>query len=354
LKKVELESILKSFILFFVSQLFLVSALFFVDYKKEIEVVDDTIFSQMRICSFDLSCQEYQIDFASADKHELYKLYKEKDALSAYFSIPNSTENILKIYLPISAYNKIIKELLWDFILKFIIVVFVILLLSIGFSIYTISPLRNALRLTEEFIKDILHDFNTPLSTLRLNAAMLKKELPKNKKIQRIEDSVGNILSLQSHLRSYLRNHTSQQESFNLSALLADRISLIEVNFKSIRFVMDVNTAISLRTNRDAFSRIIDNILSNAAKYNTKLGMVTLICKGGSLEIKDTGKGIKNPKRVFDRFYKEQERGIGIGLHIVQKLCDELKINIRLSSTVNTGTSFFLDLNNLVENRCDI
>ena len=105
-----------------------------------------------------------------------------------------------------------------------------------------------------------------------------------NKKIQRMANSVENILSLQAHLRSYLTNHTSQKESFNLSVLLANSISLIEANFKSIHFVVDVNTAVFLTTNRDAFTRIIDNILSNAAKYNTKLGRVTLVYK-------DTSKG---------------------------------------------------------------
>ncbi len=62
------------------------------------------------------------------------------------------------------------------------------------------------------------------------------------------------------------------------------------------------------------------------------------------LYIEDTGKGIKNPSKVFERFYKEQERGIGIGLHIVKKLCEELGIEITLQSEIGQGTSFFLNL----------
>ncbi len=65
------------------------------------------------------------------------------------------------------------------------------------------------------------------------------------------------------------------------------------------------------------------------------------------MAIKDTGKGIKHPEKVFTRFYKEQERGIGIGLHIVKKLCDEMKIPIRLESEVNVGSTFELDLSAL-------
>lgn len=64
------------------------------------------------------------------------------------------------------------------------------------------------------------------------------------------------------------------------------------------------------------------------------------------LSIKDSGKGIANPSKIFNRFYKEQERGIGIGLHIVKKLCDELKIGIDVKSELGVGTTFTLKLTN--------
>ena len=94
---------------------------------------------------------------------------------------------------------------------------------------------------------------------------------------------------------------------------------------------------------------MIDNILSNAFKYNKKNGSVDISYRNTVLEIKDTGKGIKNPKRVFDRFYKEQERGIGIGLHIVKKLCEELDVAITLSSKIEVGTLFELSLKNIIK-----
>ncbi len=66
------------------------------------------------------------------------------------------------------------------------------------------------------------------------------------------------------------------------------------------------------------------------------------------LEIKDTGIGIENTKKVFDRFYKEQDRGLGIGLHIVKKLCDELKIDIKINSKQDIGTIVYLDISNII------
>jgi len=40
--------------------------------------------------------------------------------------------------------------------------------------------------------------------------------------------------------------------------------------------------------------------------------------------------GVRKHAKVFDRFYKESDRGLGIGLHIVDKLCKELGIEKRL------------------------
>ncbi len=347
MKKVERESLIKSFLLFFISQAVLLGALYFMDYKKELVTLDDSIFSEMRICSLNLKCDEFQIDFVPMNEDKLYRLHKDNTALSSYFSIPNSTKNSLKIYLLKDKYNQKIDKLKNDILLNFLVVTAFAFILSFLFALYALYPLKNALNLTEEFIKDILHDFNTPLSTLRLNSAMLEDEIGENSKVKRIQNSVQNILNLQSNLRSYLHSHSAQKEEFDLEELLRDRVSMIEKNFKELEFRVEVQE-LTLNSNRDAFVRVIDNLLTNAAKYNKKDGKVTLKTENNILYIEDTGKGIKNPSKVFERFYKEQERGIGIGLHIVQKLCEELDIKIGVQSVVGEGTSFSLNLKNLI------
>jgi len=348
LKKVEKESLFKSFLLFFFSQALLVSALFFLNYQKERQSLDEQIFSQMRICSLSLQCKEFGIDFVPKQEQELYKLYKDTHELSAYFTIPNSQKNYLKIYLPYERYQAQLMRIKKQLILEFIIVVLIIMILSGLFSLYALRPLRDALLLTEEFIKDILHDFNTPLSTLRLNIAMLSKECGQSTKLQRSQSAVQSILNLQSNLRSYLHAHASQKERFSLGELVGERIDLLGVNYPDINFSTDIADNITLHANKDAFVRILDNLLSNAAKYNKQNGYVKLSYKDKKLVIVDSGKGIQNPKRIFERFYKEQVRGIGIGLHIVKKLCDELGIAISVESEVAKGTKFTLDLSNII------
>jgi len=346
LSKVELESFLKSFILFFTSISILITTIYYIAYTKEIQKLDDEVFNEMRICSFDLKCNKYSIDFVLTKDKELYKLYKNDKQLSVYFPIPNATQNSIELSYSVSRYNFDVSKIKTDSLVSLAIVLLIVFILSILFSLYTLYPLRNALRLTEEFVKDILHDFNTPLSTLRLNSSMLEKEFGESTKITRIKKSVQTILNLQTNLRAYLDRSVLKKEELDLGKLLQERVELMQMSYEQIQFtnrVLDVN----IFTNRDAFIRIIDNLLSNAAKYNSSNGSVELFMQDTNeiLCIKDSGKGIKEPSKVFDRFYKEQDRGIGIGLHIVKKLSNELGINITLKSSVNEGSMFFLKLN---------
>ena len=296
----------------------------------------------MRVCSFDLKCTQFKIDFVAIEKQELYTLHKSDKGLDSYFPISGANDFYMQLHFSPQNYHVRIKEITSNTLLELFGTITIVLLLSILFSLYALSPLRKALHLTQEFIKDILHDFNTPLASLRLNSYMLQKELGYNEKVQRIEQGVENILSLQENLKAYLYNHEAQKQKLDVVKLLHDNIALIQKNFEDISFIVDIKT-LQIEINQDALSRIVNNILSNAAKYNKKNGKITITYKDNRLNFIDTGKGIKNPSKIFNRFYKEQERGIGIGLHIVKKLCDELDIDIEVQSELGVGSTFSLN-----------
>ncbi len=300
----------------------------------------------MRVCSLTLKCEQFKIDFIKPTKETLYTLYKSEDGLSSYYPIPNSQQYIMSLEFNAQKYEKELQKLRNRAIWNFSITLSVIFALSVIFSFYALYPLRNALVLTQEFIKDILHDFNTPLASLRLNSSMLKKEIGENEKVTRIEQSVQNILNLQLHLRSYLHNHAMQKEKFDLHSIIKEQLHMLEKNYPKIDFHIDIAPT-ALVTNKEAFTRIVNNLISNAAKYNKQNGFVNIVYEKKSLKIIDNGKGIKKPKRIFDRFYKEQDRGVGIGLHIVKKLCDELDIKISVQSALDEGTQFTLDLSKI-------
>ena len=348
MSRVEVESFVKSFILFSTSLGLLIGTLFYLNTTKEIKALDDSLYAEMRLCSYDLDCEQFNIDFVPMTKQINYTLYKESDGLSSYFPIPGSNEFLMKIHLDKGNYITRVERLQREAYLHFLGTMLIVFLLSALFSLYVLYPLRNALVLTQEFIKDILHDFNTPLGALRLNSAMLKREIGENTKVDRIEKSVQSVLDLQENLRAYLHNHEQQKETFSLNSVVQERVALQEKVYAHIHFYIEIDKR-ELTTNLAAFKRILDNLISNAAKYNIDQGTVTIAFDPltTSLKIIDTGKGIKDPKRIFERFYKEQERGIGIGLHIVKKLCDELNIKISVESTLNKGSTFALSLKNI-------
>jgi signal transduction histidine kinase len=105
---------------------------------------------------------------------------------------------------------------------------------------------------------------------------------------------------------------------------------------------------LSVFSDREGFERMLDNLLSNAIKYNKREGFVKFYTKDKTLFIEDSGRGIetKDLFTVFDKAYQENPttEGFGLGLSIVKKFCDREKIDIKIESKLDIGTTFMLDL----------
>ena len=347
LKKYEVESLLKSFLLFFTLQMILLFVIAMQQYRQERRTIDEQVFNRMKICSFDLKCEGLQLDFVpKTEKEKVQRLYKKGD-LYTYFDVPTADGYLLKVMLPKPVYAKMLTDLRNDLAKKFLFYAFLIALLSFLFSLYALRPLKKALELNEEFVKDMLHDINTPISSLVVNFKLFQKEIGQNRKIERMQSNISTILSLQNNLSAFLDDSPLQKEKFGLQQIVRERITYFHTLYPKISFLVEVDDYI-LEANRDAFVRIVDNILSNACKYNDQDGTVQVVMQAYLLLIKDSGRGIENVKKVFERYYKESDRGLGIGMHIVKKLCDALGIGIRIESQKGKGTIVALDLGKVI------
>ncbi|NPA53532.1 MAG: sensor histidine kinase, partial [Aquificae bacterium] len=90
------------------------------------------------------------------------------------------------------------------------------------------------------------------------------------------------------------------------------------------------------KLDKTAFKRVVSNLLGNAFKHNLpKNGWIKIYLDEEKLVIENASKPIKNPQKVFDRYYKEGQRGLGLGLSIVKKLCDEMDCNINFHAFQN-------------------
>ncbi len=347
MKKYERESLSKSFLIFLVLLEVLLAINFWNEYQVKKLEIEDKIHIEMKLCAFTLQCQGLTTDFVNKDEDkEENILYQDGDFYS-YFKVPTSDRYLMKVVYSKTNYILRLEKLANKLYRRFWFYSIFAMLVSLLFSIYSLMPLQRALRLNEEFVKDILHDFNTPISSMMINLKLFKREIGDNQKIQRLENNIQSILSLQDNLRIFLKGVPAQSEKFSLKELLQDRVHYFEVLYPDVTYKIDIDKMM-LETNIDAFTRIVDNLLSNAGKYNIANGTVDIVFKGSSLTIHDTGKGIENPSKVFDRYYKEQDRGIGIGLHIVKKLCDELMIPINIQSKKDAGTVIGLNLTSVV------
>jgi len=91
---------------------------------------------------------------------------------------------------------------------------------------------------------------------------------------------------------------------------------------------------------------MIDNLISNAIKYNKRGGKIMIVLKNNTLSIEDTGIGIEEEEIpfMFDRYmrFNQSEGGFGVGLSIVKKIISEYALKLTVTSKVGEGTKMVI------------
>lgn len=348
MKKYEKESLLKSFFFFFILLELFLTIIFYQNYKENISFLKKQIFNQMYNCSWTLKCDEFKYSFVK-ESNINFKLQKSKEYY-AIFKIPNAKKYSLKISYPISKFNKQEKDIRDRIILRFILYSLLLALIVFIISLFSLKPIKKALYVNEEFIKDILHDLNTPLSSIVFNASMIKDD-KYQKFTQRINRSIKTIISLQNNLKTFLKDiKQSQKEYISIDKIVKTSIQNISTIYIETEFKYVEKENFYAKIDKVLLLRVFDNLLSNSAKYNSKEDkLVKIIVDKPKVYIIDNGDGIKESDKIFNRYYKEHQRGIGIGLHIVKKICDELDIKISVNSALDKGTTIVLDFSGVTD-----
>jgi len=290
-------------------------------YQLEERYEKESLFLEMKNYSFDFNDERFDTDIVNNDNSKLYELLFDKSSVYILVPLGKKMEDILKIYYPIEAYQAELKKRRLTLYWQFFIFTLVSLFMALLFSYYSLRPLRNSLRLLEEFIKDIIHDLNTPISSILLNLEMMKRD----EASKSIEHNTKSIAMLHKNLDSYLRESPIIKEPLLLKELVSEQVAFFQPLYDYLEWNIVYDESI-VDSDKNALSRIVYNLISNACKYNTNDGQISITVKEHKITIKNDSYGVKNPSKVFNRFYKEGERGLGIGLHIVQKLTDQLHI----------------------------
>lgn len=230
--------------------------------------------------------------------------------------------------------------------------VFFITMLLIGYFLLKLflKPMRDALHLLDRFIKDTTHELNTPVSTIMTNIELIDKESIKDKfllkSINRIDIGAKTISNIYDDLSYLILNNrvVSDNQDINLKELIKERVEYFSLltNMKKIEVISCLDADAMLHMDNKKLSKLIDNILSNAIKYNKIGGSIYIKLDANRLSIKDTGKGIKEEhiNLMFDRFarFDKVVGGFGIGLNIVKMICDEYNLTINIKSKFDNWT----------------
>ncbi|HEY9128830.1 MAG TPA: HAMP domain-containing sensor histidine kinase [Sulfurovum sp.] len=215
-----------------------------------------------------------------------------------------------------------------------------------------LKPMRDSIVLLDRFIKDTTHELNTPLSAILANIEMMDTDVmdEKNKtKLSRINIAAKTVSILYKDLM-YLtleQEKANEDEEIEIKELIYDRAEYFSVlaQSKHLECNLDLKEA-TIIMDRRKLTRVVDNLISNAIKYNKRNGTVGIKLRQGELIIWDTGIGIseKNIPWMFDRYmrFNNSEGGFGVGLSIVKKILDEYKISIKVESKEGEGTRMVL------------
>ena len=233
----------------------------------------------------------------------------------------------------------------------------------------------NKQELNEErlrFYTNITHELRTPLTLILgpledlLSDATLS---PKHaNKISIIHDSATRLLNLINRILEFRKTETQNRKLSVAKGDLGQLVQEVGLRYKELNPNNKVNYHIHIETedteifyDADMITIILDNLMSNAAKYTSE-GDITLSLRSveenqikyTEISVSDTGHGIDAEAlpHIFDRYYqaksKYQASGSGIGLALVKGLSELHEGILKVESTVDTGTTFTLRL--LTEN----
>ena len=229
----------------------------------------------------------------------------------------------------------------------------------------------NKQELNEErlrFYTNITHELRTPLTLILgpledlLSDATLS---PKHaNKISIIHDSATRLLNLINRILEFRKTETQNRKLSVAKGDLGQLVQEVGLRYKELNPNNKVNYHIHIETedteifyDADMITIILDNLMSNAAKYTSE-GDITLSLRSveenqikyTEISVSDTGHGIDAEAlpHIFDRYYqaksKYQASGSGIGLALVKGLSELHEGILKVESTVDAGTTFTLRL----------
>lgn len=231
------------------------------------------------------------------------------------------------------------------------------------------EALENAIKMKDEFLTTITHEFKTPLNVIIAALQMiemvyvsqlpepLKKHLHKIKKNSyRQLRLVNNLLDITRYHDDHLKMELQNFDLVQLTEAITNSVDLYAIQ-KGVNLIFSSEIQrLELALDEEKYERILLNLLSNAIKFTPKGKSIYIHVASKNnkalITVRDEGIGIPKGKQrlIFERFgqvdssLSRRAEGTGIGLSLVKALTSAMNGTIAVSSKIDCGSEFKVKL----------
>lgn len=201
-------------------------------------------------------------------------------------------------------------------------------------------------RTKKEFTENVSHELQTHLAIIRLNTENLLNELkdqdPRSTEVITIYKAVTDLIQIQKALVQLSKisgGEFSDVQALDLSATLDTAIDLYgeAITMRTIELQVE-RAACLLKMDPGLAEVLVNNLVKNAVKHNVDGGFIRVQLNATRLVIENSGHPYQgNPAELFKRFAKGAAGNMGIGLSIVQEICNRYQFRLEYTfSNENT------------------
>lgn len=222
---------------------------------------------------------------------------------------------------------------------------------------------RERVRALSEFIRDISHDFKTPLSTINASLYLVERLDDLEKRTfhaKTIKQQTARLSNLLEDMLTMLRLDTGMELSLRLvdiNQLADDVYTLIlpAAQAKGLECTLEKTPDLpAAMLDRTQMLLALNKIAENARLYTAPGGKITISTRqqgeGLVLAIQDTGIGMvkEDIEQIFSRFYRADKArstetgGVGLGLSVARKIVEVHGGAIEVESTLGVGSTFHI------------
>ncbi len=188
----------------------------------------------------------------------------------------------------------------------------------------------------QAFSRDASHELRTPLAVIQSSCELLLAQqwpAEQHQRLEQIQHSSRQMNQLISTLLAMSREqHLGQTETIKLAVLLEQLVLDLSplLEGKNIGLELQVAPDVQLQLNPVLLQMVLTNLLQNAFLHSAP-GTIFISADSQQLQIQNPLHDEDQPTELTALFAKgRQSSGYGLGLGIVQRLCEQTRLDLQL------------------------